>query len=112
MRGTIAKGRYGLSCPPFNGATGGVVVDCSPLPGSGAQQSASNSSPSYALLTTRGLTGYGTGAGISTSGGNNPLLANGAVYSNSTINTPKGLKGTESVGAYGACSGPITGNPL
>src|SRR5829696_7766685 len=42
MRGTITKGRYGLSCPPFNGASGGVVVDCSPLPGSGAQQSASS----------------------------------------------------------------------
>jgi hypothetical protein len=112
MRGTITKGRDGLACPPFYGASGNVVVDCSPLAGSGALQSASNTSPSYALLTTRGLPGYDTGSGISTSGGNNPLLATGKVYSNTTIDTPKGLKGTESVGAYGACSGPITGNPV
>jgi hypothetical protein len=112
MRGTITKGRYGVSCPPFYGATGNVVVDCSPLPGSGAQQPASNTAPTYALLTTRGLTGYGSGDGISTGGGNNPLLVNGKVYSNSTIKTPKGLKGTDSVGAFGACSGAVTGTPV
>lgn len=113
LRGTAAKGRYGLSCPQFQGSTGNVVVDCSPLPGSGAQQPASSTAPSYTLLTTRGLSGYGTGAGISTSGGNNPLLANGPVYSNSTINAPKGLKSTSSVYAYGACTGsPLVANPL
>lgn len=84
-----------------------VTVRCEVRPGSGIEQPSSSTSPGYALLTTRGLPGYGTGDGIVTSGGNNPLRADGAVYSNSTIKVPKGLEASR-VGAFGACTGPIT----
>jgi hypothetical protein len=84
-----------------------VTVRCEVRPGSGIEQPPTSTAPGYALLTTRGLAGYGTGDGIQTSGGNNPLRADGAVYSNSTIKVPKGLEATR-VGAFGACTGTIT----
>jgi hypothetical protein len=70
--------------------------------------------PAYALLTTAGLGGgYPSGVGISVGGGNNVFTVGGSVYSNSTINTPKGMDvGTNFVGAFGVCTGTITGTPV
>ena len=115
LRGDRTRGREGVACPSFSttSASGTAAVTCTPLAGSGDPQAGPNF-PAYALLTTAGLGGgYPAGTGIGVSGGNNVFKVGGSVYSNSTINTPKGMDaGTNYVGAFGACSGTITGTPV
>jgi hypothetical protein len=114
LRADRTRGREGVTCPPFSTSSvnGAVTVSCTPLAGSGDPQAGPNF-PAYALMTTAGLGGgYPTGAGISIGGGNNVFRIGGSVYSNSTIDTPKGLDaGVNYAGAFGACNGTITGTP-
>jgi hypothetical protein len=114
LRSDRTRGRVGVPCPSFSTASpnGTVTVACTPFAGSGVPQQGPNF-PAYALLTTAGLGGgYPAGAGISVSGGNNVFRVGGSVYSDSTINTPKGMDaGSASIGAFGACTGTITATP-
>ncbi len=113
LRGNLTYGREGDACPPvtLDSAAGLVSVACTPVAGSGAALP-SVDAPSYALLTTAGLPGgYPAGAGISISK-NNTFMVNGPVHSNSSIGVTAMDAGSNTVTAYGACSGTITASPL
>jgi hypothetical protein len=108
LRGDRTRGRVGVSCPTvtMGSSQGTVSVACTPVAGSGTVQEGV-SSPGYALLTTAGLPGgYPSGVGV-TQSKNNTFKVNGPVFSNSTIDVNAMDAQPNSVGAFGACSGPI-----